>query len=65
MIRGMRDVICLCNGVWEDDLIEYLKTYPVASIEELRSKERICNNCRQCEPLIQDLIARYRKDGSE
>ena len=60
MIERMSDVICLCNGVWEEDLIEYLQKYPVESIEELRSKERICNNCRQCEPLIQDLIERYK-----
>ncbi|MFZ9735240.1 MAG: (2Fe-2S)-binding protein [Burkholderiaceae bacterium] len=54
----MADVICVCNGVWEEDLREYLQRYPVASVEELRSRERICNKCRQCEPLVQDLIDR-------
>ena len=62
MIERMSEVICLCNGVWEEDLIEYLQKYPVESIEELRSKERICNNCRQCEPLIHELIERYKRN---
>jgi bacterioferritin-associated ferredoxin len=61
----MADVICVCNGVWEEDLKEYLERYPVASVEDLRDRERICNKCRQCEPLIQDLIDRQMSRGSQ
>jgi bacterioferritin-associated ferredoxin len=59
------DVICVCNGVWEEDLKEYLQRYPVASVEDLRDRERICNKCRQCEPLIQDLIDRQMSRGRQ
>jgi protocatechuate 3,4-dioxygenase beta subunit/bacterioferritin-associated ferredoxin len=55
-IKRMSDVICVCNGVWEDDLKDYLRSTPISSIDELRAKERICNKCRQCEPLVSKLI---------
>jgi bacterioferritin-associated ferredoxin len=58
----MSEVICVCNGVWEEDLRDYLQKYPVNSIDELRAKERICNKCRQCEPLVSALIAEIHAD---
>jgi len=48
----MADIVCVCNGVWDEDLRDYLARYPTDSIEELRTKERICNKCRQCEPSV-------------
>jgi bacterioferritin-associated ferredoxin len=58
----MSEVICMCNGVWEDDLRDYLRSTPISSIDELRAKERICNKCRQCEPLVSALIAEVLAD---
>ncbi|MBM3376199.1 MAG: hypothetical protein FJY35_08920 [Betaproteobacteria bacterium] len=60
----MAEVICVCNGVWEEDLREYLQRYPVSSIDALRAKERICNKCRQCEPLVAALIAEVLSDAN-
>jgi len=58
----MSEVICVCNGVWEEDLKDYLRSTPISSIDELRAKERICNKCRQCEPLVSALIAEVLAD---
>jgi len=33
----MAEVICVCNGVWEEDLREYRQRYPVSLIDELRA----------------------------
>ncbi len=48
----MAEVVCVCNGVFDEDLRDYLARYPTDSIDELRAKERICNKCRQCEPIV-------------
>ena len=48
----MAEIVCVCNGVFDEDLRDYLARYPTGSIDELRAKERICNKCRQCEPIV-------------
>ena len=54
----MAEVVCFCNGVYDEDLRDYLARYPTDSIDELRAKERICNKCRQCEPIVIEEIER-------
>ncbi len=54
----MADIACVCNGIWDDDLRDYLSRHPTESIEELRAKERICNSRRQCELIIIEEISR-------
>ena len=34
----MADIACVCNGIWDDDLRDYLSRHPTESIEELRAK---------------------------
>jgi bacterioferritin-associated ferredoxin len=62
---NMAEVICLCNGVWDEDLREYLDAHPIASIEELREQASICNKCLQCEDLVASEIyaARMRRQN--
>ena len=59
-IRRMADIVCVCNGVWDEDLWDYLARYPTDSIDDLRAKERICNKCRQCEPIVIKEIERAK-----
>ena len=54
----MAEVVCFCNGVYDEDLRDYLARYPTDSIDALRAKERICNKCRQCEPIVIEEIER-------
>ncbi|NBW00437.1 MAG: hypothetical protein EBR85_01750 [Betaproteobacteria bacterium] len=57
----MAEVVCVCNGVFDDDLREYLDRIPIESIESLRARERICNKCRQCEPTVMAEIESAKK----
>jgi bacterioferritin-associated ferredoxin len=52
MLPPMAEIVCYCNGVWDEDLQEFLRDNWIDTLEELTSRERICNNCRQCEPLV-------------
>jgi bacterioferritin-associated ferredoxin len=52
ILPPMAEIVCYCNGVWDEDLQEFLRDNWIDSLEELTSRERICNNCRQCEPLV-------------
>ncbi|MGA0909335.1 MAG: (2Fe-2S)-binding protein, partial [Burkholderiaceae bacterium] len=52
----MAEIVCYCNGVWDEDLQEFLRDNWIDTLEELTSRERICNNCRQCEPLVLEEI---------
>jgi hypothetical protein len=45
-IWRMANIGYVCNGVWDQDLWGYLARYPTDSIDELRTKERICNKYR-------------------
>ena len=56
----MAEVVCVCNGVFDEDLRDYLARYPTDSIDALREKERICNKCRQCEPIVITEIERAK-----
>jgi bacterioferritin-associated ferredoxin len=60
MLPVMAEIVCYCNGVWDEDLQEFLRDNWIDSLEELTSRERICNNCRQCEPLVLEEIEKAK-----
>ena len=52
----MAEVVCVCNGIVDLDLREYLDTHPINSIEDLREQASICNKCMQCQELVESEI---------
>ena len=60
ILPGMAEIVCYCNGVWDEDLQEFLRDNWIDTLEELTSRERICNNCRQCEPLVLEEIEKAK-----
>ena len=62
----MAEVVCLCNAVVDEDLRDYLDTHPINSIEELREQASICNQCMQCQELVEGEIylARVRRQSA-
>lgn len=49
----MAEVVCVCNGIVDLDLREYLDTHSINSIEDLREQASICNKCMQCQELVE------------
>jgi bacterioferritin-associated ferredoxin len=62
----MAEVVCVCNGIVDLDLREYLDTHPINSIEELREQASICNKCMQCQELVESEIyyAKVRRQSA-
>lgn len=49
----MAEVVCVCNGIVDIDLREYLDAHPINSIDELRERASICNKCMQCQETVE------------
>lgn len=62
----MAEVVCVCNGVFDLDLREYLDSHAIDSIEELREQASICNKCMQCQDSVESEIyyARVRRQNA-
>lgn len=62
----MAEVVCVCNGILDLDLREYMDAHPIHSIEELREQASICNKCMQCQEIVESEIyhAKIRRQNA-
>lgn len=49
-------IVCICNRITEQEILDVLKEQEVNTVEELREKMQICNNCGMCYNWLEDLI---------
>lgn len=54
-------IVCVCNSINENKLVETIKKYNIQHIEELQKKLSICNNCCTCQRYIENKIALLKK----
>ena len=53
---------CVCNDVTFERALEVAEGCGAASIEELQQEISICNNCRMCQPYIQEALETGRTE---
>lgn len=49
-------IVCICNSVKEEDIIDIVEEYDIKEINELQDKISICNQCCMCKCYIDNLI---------
>lgn len=49
-------IVCMCNNVREDKIIEIIEEYNIKNIIELKDKINICNQCCMCESYINNIV---------
>ena len=49
-------IVCVCNNVNEEKIIELISFYKIKTVDELRDKISISNQCLMCERYISHLI---------
>lgn len=54
-------IVCICNCISEDKLIETIEKYEIQDIEQLREKLSVCNNCCTCQKYIENMIDLLKK----
>lgn len=50
-------IVCVCNRVNEDKIVETIEEHKIQDIEELREKLNVCNNCCCCQRYIENMIS--------
>jgi bacterioferritin-associated ferredoxin len=49
-------IVCVCNNVNEEKIVQIIKNKTIKSIEDLQMEISICDQCQTCEKYINFLI---------
>lgn len=49
-------IVCVCNNISEEKIINIVEKHAIVDIDSLREKISVCNQCCMCEKYITNLI---------
>jgi len=56
-------IICICNGVNEDAILEIVRKHGIEEVEELQKHILISNMCTGCRYTIEQILEEESKNG--
>ncbi len=58
-------MVCLCHFVAEPKILQVLKKYPNAELEDIKKLTYAGTGCGRCIPVLNKIIDDYRKNNPE
>ena len=55
----MREPVCYCFEVYEDEIIEIIEKYHAKSVEDLQKYSQACMGCGSCRISIEAIIENH------